>query len=69
MIVHQKNPVEAYGVYPGGQSGNPFSPYYKNMVNDWVEGKYHVLHQNITMEELSKKQVKKVVASPNKVKS
>ena len=34
MIVHQKNPVEAYGVYPGGQSGNPFSPYYKNMVNE-----------------------------------
>lgn len=46
MIVHQSSPIEAYGVYPGGQSGNPFSPYYKNMINDWVNGKYHALRND-----------------------
>ena len=46
MIVHQTSPVQGYGVYPGGQSGNPFSPFYKNMVHDWVNGKYHQLRND-----------------------
>lgn len=36
-----KNEVEAYTIYPGGESGNPGSPHYDNFVQDWVEGKYH----------------------------
>lgn len=43
MIVHLKNEVEAFGIYPGGQSGNPFSPYYANMIVDWLDGRYHKL--------------------------
>ncbi len=43
MIVHLDKQTEAYGVYPGGQSGNPFSPFYANMVDDWLNGKYHKL--------------------------
>ncbi|MFN8291673.1 MAG: penicillin acylase family protein [Chitinophagaceae bacterium] len=43
MIVQMTTPTEAYGVYPGGQSGNPGSQYYDNMVDDWVNGKYHKL--------------------------
>lgn len=31
----------AWGVYPGGQSGNPGSPYYDNMIDYWKEGKYY----------------------------
>ncbi len=30
----------AFGVYPGGQSGNPGSPFYHNMVSQWEQGKY-----------------------------
>jgi penicillin amidase len=52
MIVHQTRPLEAYGVYPGGQSGNPFSPFYKNMINDWVKGQYHVLRNDPSPETL-----------------
>lgn len=33
----------AWGVYPGGQSGNPGSPRYDDMVKDWSEGRLHEL--------------------------
>jgi len=44
MVVQLGATTEAYGIYPGGQSGNPGSPYYDNSVNDWVQGKYYLLH-------------------------
>lgn len=31
----------AWGIYPGGQSGNPGSPFYDNLVSDWARGGYH----------------------------
>ncbi|VAW27660.1 putative penicillin acylase [hydrothermal vent metagenome] len=36
--------VKAYGVYPGGQSGNPGSTRYDNMIDDWAAGTYFDLH-------------------------
>lgn len=44
MVVQLSDKTEAYGIYPGGQSGNPGSPFYDNSVNDWVNGKYYILH-------------------------
>ena len=43
MIVHLTATTEAYGVYPGGQSGNPGSPHYMNFVDTWAKGKYYTL--------------------------
>jgi penicillin amidase len=43
MIVQLTSATEAYGVYPGGESGNPGSKYYDNYVDYWVEGKYYKL--------------------------
>ena len=43
MIVHLTSETEAYGVYPGGQSGNPGSIFYDNMVDHWTQGKYYRL--------------------------
>jgi penicillin G amidase len=43
MIVQMTTPTEAYGVYPGGQSGNPGSKYYDNFLDSWVAGKYNKL--------------------------
>ncbi len=40
MIVELGDKVKAYGIYPGGQSGNPGSKYYDNMIEDWAAGKY-----------------------------
>ena len=43
MIVHMTNQTEAYGVYPGGQSGNPGSRFYDNYVDQWASGQYNKL--------------------------
>lgn len=33
--------VNAWGVYPGSQSGNPGNPTYGHMINNWASGVYH----------------------------
>jgi penicillin amidase len=43
MVVSMTRPVQAWGVYPGGQSGNPGSVYYDNMVDAWAAGDYYDL--------------------------
>jgi penicillin amidase len=43
MIVSLSTPIEAYGVYPGGQSGNPGSPFYDDMAGTWAKGEYYKL--------------------------
>lgn len=43
MVVELGEEVKAYGVYPGGQSGNPASPYYDNMIDKWAAGEYYEL--------------------------
>lgn len=43
MIVALGPTVEAVGIYPGGQSGNPASPHYSDFVNTWSEGMYYNL--------------------------
>ncbi len=39
MVVSLKPPVRAWGIYPGGQSGHPFSAQYLDWVEPWSEGK------------------------------
>ena len=34
---------KAWGIYPGGQSGNPGSPRYDEFVGDWAQGKLYPL--------------------------
>ena len=43
MVVHLTDEIEAYGIYPGGQSGNPGSKYYDISVDDWASGKFYEL--------------------------
>jgi len=43
MVVEPGPKALAYGVYPGGQSGNPGSFWYDNMLNPWIEGKSYRL--------------------------
>lgn len=43
MIVHLTDTIEAYGLYPGGQSGNPGSKYYDTFIDYWASGKYYPL--------------------------
>jgi penicillin amidase len=39
MVVALGIRPKAYGIYPGGQSGNPGSFYYDNFIDDWQKGK------------------------------
>jgi penicillin amidase len=43
MVVQMGKEIEAYGVYPGGQSGNPGSKYYATFLDKWVKGEYYKL--------------------------
>jgi penicillin amidase len=43
MVVHLGKKVEAYGVYPGGQSGDPAMRGYDSFIDDWAAGNYYRL--------------------------
>ena len=43
IVALQAGNVQALGVYPGGQSGNPGSKHYDEMVDDWAKGNYYTL--------------------------
>ncbi|MFI5194504.1 MAG: penicillin acylase family protein [Chitinophagales bacterium] len=60
MIVQLSENTEAYGIYPGGQSGNPGSPYYDNFVDNWAAGKYYSLWM-MGKEEETDKRVKAII--------
>ena len=43
MVIELGKMPKGYGVYPGGQSGNPGSPYYDDMLDTWAQGKLYDL--------------------------
>ncbi len=57
MIVSLTPKTEAFGVYPGGQNGNPGSKYYDTFIDYWSEGKYYPLWV-MKKEEMADKRVK-----------
>ncbi|MDP4211112.1 MAG: penicillin acylase family protein [Bacteroidota bacterium] len=60
MIVQLSANTEAYGIYPGGQSGNPGSAYYDNFIDNWATGKYYPLWL-MSKEEETDKRVKAII--------
>jgi len=60
MIVQLTSKTEAYGVYPGGQSGNPGSPYYDTFIDYWASGRYYPLWV-MAPDEIKDKRVKWVM--------
>ena len=51
MVVSLTQQTEAYGVYPGGQNGNPGSKYYDSFIDQWSAGKYYTLWMMAKGEE------------------
>lgn len=51
MIVEMGDEITAFGVYPGGQSGNPGSKFYSNFIPLWANGEY--LNFNLRSKESS----------------
>ncbi len=43
MVVSLEDDIKAFGVYPGGQSGNPGSRFYDNFLDRWAAGEYFTL--------------------------
>jgi penicillin amidase len=56
MVISLTAQTEAYGVYPGGQSGNPGSKFYDSFVDQWAAGKYYALWM-MTKEQLGDKRI------------
>ena len=57
MVVELTPKTSAYGIYPGGQNGNPGSPYYDSFIDNWAVGKYYSLWV-MDKEEAGDKKVK-----------
>ncbi len=57
MVVSLTPETEAYGVYPGGQSGNPGSRFYDTFIDKWAAGKYYNLWM-MKKEDATDKKVK-----------
>ena len=55
MIVQLSEKTDAYGVYPGGQNGNPGSKYYDSFVDQWAAGKYYELWLMHDIDKMDKK--------------
>ena len=55
MIVQLTAKTEAWGIYPGGQNGNPGSKYYDTFVDNWAAGKYYLLWMMVKGEEKDKR--------------
>ncbi|MFN0034887.1 MAG: penicillin acylase family protein [Saprospiraceae bacterium] len=64
MIVELGDVVRALGVYPGGQSGNPGSRFYDNMVEAWASGNYYDLLFLQSPDEGGEKVLGRQVFSP-----
>lgn len=56
MVISLTQKTEAYGVYPGGQSGNPGSRFYDSFVDQWAAGNYYTLWM-MTKEEVNDKRI------------
>jgi penicillin amidase len=51
MVVEMGDEITAFGIYPGGQSGNPGSKFYSNFIPIWANGEY--LNFNLRSKEQS----------------
>ena len=49
MVIDLSDLNNCYGVFPGGQSGNPVSEFYDSNIDDYRSGEYHTF---IFVEEL-----------------
>lgn len=45
MVAEMTRPIRAWGVYPGGQTGNPASAGYTAFIDDWQYGRHYELRK------------------------
>lgn len=64
VVALGKQPI-AYGVLPGGQSGNPGSKYYDNQLSTWEEGKLNQLLFLNNKEQYHEEIISRIQMMPN----
>lgn len=65
MIVSlEPSGTQAWGIYPGGQSGNPGSPYYSNLIEPWTRGEYFKLEFGASMAAVQEKGLATLTLNP-----
>ncbi|MEL7222422.1 MAG: penicillin acylase family protein, partial [Bacteroidota bacterium] len=52
MVVSLEQPIRAWGVLPGGASGNAGSPFYTTGLKEWSQGEYFELKLYSSAEEV-----------------
>jgi penicillin amidase len=66
MVVSlEKSGVRAWGTYPGGQSGNPGSPHYIDMLDRWLYGKYFSLSFPNSLSTAEATTVRSILLNPS----
>ncbi|WP_247232376.1 penicillin acylase family protein [Telluribacter sp. SYSU D00476] len=65
MVVELGPEPKAYGIYPGGQSGNPGSPYYLNLLDTWEKGELKELVYLQSPDQSHPRLTSKVVMKKN----
>ena len=52
MVVELGPTIHAWTTYPGGQSGNPASPRYRDRLSQWLDGTLEAVHVPVRAGEL-----------------
>lgn len=65
VSLEEAGPI-AWGVYPGGQSGNPGSRHYDNLLPYWAAGKYYKLNFSGLAGTIGQKSIATTLLSPEK---
>lgn len=60
-IIDFSNPDYTYSILPTGQSGNPFSTYYGDQTEDWLNGQYKYLYRDSSFFNETQYQTMKLV--------
>jgi penicillin G amidase len=54
IVSLEKPALKIWGIYPGGQSGNPGSRFYDNFIRYWGEGNYYPMAYGSTLSAIEK---------------
>ncbi len=63
MVIELGKTPKGHGVYPGGQSGNPGSKFYDNMIDTWASGQLYDLFYMQTPDDQSGKIISRLKIS------
>ncbi|MBW6537562.1 MAG: penicillin acylase family protein [Mariniphaga sp.] len=64
MVVSLGDTIQAWGIYPGGQTGNPATRGYNLFVNDFAQGNYYTLKLYPSLESAAKENKNILILKP-----